>query len=107
MTKKEFAKAYKDKGDGLYDLGQRGIIDEYKKKTIMSSEIIRVTEKYPKDVDYDRFLIVRKALSEGKTIPPEVLADYPDLQKQLVTPKVVKEGEGKELKKKNMKNYST
>jgi hypothetical protein len=45
-------------------------------------------DKYPDNsVNQDHYRVVKKALSEGKTIPPEVLRDYPDLQLKTAKPK--------------------
>jgi len=52
--------------------------EEYRKEYIRSD--------YPyKDIPTHR-KSVREALSEGKPVPPEVLADYPDLAKPTLTP---------------------
>jgi hypothetical protein len=41
----------------------------------------KVTEEVQSNFDRMRKLLIQKALSEGKSVPPEVLKDYPDLVK--------------------------
>lgn len=58
-------------------------------KTITEKERIELIERLDYPITHER--VIKKALSEGKPVPQEVLADYPELTK--TTPKLAQESE--------------
>lgn len=98
MTRDEWTKELEsNKGNGAYFVGSTA---GHIRKVSRISELHYGTQKWvmdtwPKDTPYDEFeglawevesnthkVVILKALSEGKPVPAEVLADYPDLQPQ-------------------------
>ncbi|MGI6129889.1 MAG: diguanylate cyclase domain-containing protein, partial [bacterium] len=55
------------------------------------ARLVKVGNKEYVVADYEHKNIVRKALAEGKPVPPEVLKDYPDLKPADVKPETAKE----------------
>lgn len=90
MTREEFLAEAKKQYEAVTPIRQNATY-----KTVISEETgkpVQVPTKYTpaKNVvdehpvamfEQGRKLIIKKALAEGKPVPPEVLADYPDLQK--------------------------
>ena len=64
-----------DDSDPKWDVYEKFI--EPARKTLDVKEVLPLVEKYGNKINH--FLTVRKALSEGKPVPKEVLAEYPEL----------------------------
>lgn len=101
ITKKEFGEIglrtnFSKEGEVYYryvDQPQFGRPSGTKKIPVSDKEIKRLRNQFESSHKY----YVEKALSEGKSVPPEVLADYPDLKptkvKAPIKPKVELEAE--------------
>jgi hypothetical protein len=63
-----------------WEITQKDFVDQRLYNQIVVNQSARQTNEKRKFIELVHKDAVRKAIAEGKTIPPEVLKDYPDLQ---------------------------